>query len=82
MNGDGRGYLAHEVQGDLLKQIECVEIDGVQASLRVRSASQEEGIDVCQLTASSGEHQDGAQDRPSYNPEIVGSDEVKIRSLG
>lgn len=81
---DGHGVASHgqQVEADLLEGVELVNINSVKASLGIGTSSEDKGVDVSELAAAGGKHQDRAQDCETNNQQVVGGYEVEMWRLG
>lgn len=70
VDGDGIGGHGEYEDAHLRKCVERVEIDGVEAGLRIRAAGEEESIDVRELAAGCREDEDGTEYGQANNPKV------------
>ena len=73
VNRDGRRDLAEEVKHNLLKGIEKIDIDSIEACLRIGATGEDEGINVGQLAASRAINHHRCKYTHANNPEIYDS---------
>lgn len=70
MEGDGVGCHGEEIDHALLEAIEQIDVDGVQAGLRVGAAGKHQGVNVRQLALAGGVDGNRGDDRCADDPEV------------
>lgn len=77
MDEDRSAEHSHSIEGDLLVQSKCVQVDRVQPALGGGTGREKERIDVCDF--ATGVDDDGADDGAGYNIDIMKEDEVQLQ---
>ena len=63
-------HHGEDVDDDLLEGIEKIEVDGIEASLSVGAASEQEGVDVVDIAPTAGIYENGRKYGGPYDPEV------------
>lgn len=73
VEGDGVGEHGKQVDHGLLESIELVDVDGVQAGLRVGTAGKHQGINVGQASPAGGVDGNRGNDGCADDPKVCGN---------